>query len=165
MEVITAPNLISIFHDPRIFLAGGITNCACWQDEIIQKLSPRVFPNSNPVLLNPRRRNFPIDNPNAAKEQIEWEYYALNQCHIFSMWFCAGESVQPICMYELGRQLALRSRRPATVVLGVEEGYKHSNDVYIQTELVNKNIARRISNNLEQHAENILKAIEKYLVT
>jgi hypothetical protein len=27
-------------------------------------------------LFNPRRENFPINDPNASKEQIEWEYVA-----------------------------------------------------------------------------------------
>jgi len=136
MKVITAIEKIDKQYYPTVFLAGGITDCPWWQDEIIETLKPFDCG----VLLNPRRRDFPINDPNASREQIEWEYYALNGCDIFSMWFSASESVQPICMYELGRHLTLRQNRPKTVVIGVEEGYKRENDVYIQTGLVNRNI-------------------------
>ena len=102
MKVITA---LEDVEGPRpyVFLAGGITNCPEWQVEVIDKL--KDF--SKGTLLNPRRKNFPINDPNASREQIEWEFNAISNCDIFSMWFCKGESDQPICMYELGRNLTL----------------------------------------------------------
>ena len=156
MRIIMAPNEITDINRPTIFLAGGITDCPWWQDTIIEMLKPY----DSGILLNPRRRNFPIHDPMAAKKQIEWEYYALNNCDIFSMWFSSGESPQPICMYELGRHLALRCSKPETILIGVEKGYKRANDVYIQTRLVNKTIALKISSKLNQHARNILHAVE-----
>jgi hypothetical protein len=144
MKVITAPNKIIENNKPTIFLAGGITNCDEWQDKLIQILQPYDFA----ILLNPRRRNFPIHDKNAAQEQIEWEYNALNNADVFTMWFSASPvSVQPICMYEYGRHLAIRQYKKELhkVVVGVEEGYLRKQDVYIQTKLIDTHI--RINNN------------------
>ena len=150
MKVITAPNKIESTDLPTVFLAGGITNCPDWQEEVIQFLSEY----DNGIILNPRRKDFPIDDPDAALEQITWEFNALNKCDIFSMWFSAGESVQPICMYELGRHLILKSA--GRIALGVEPGYKRSQDVYIQTRLARPEVACQISSSLMEHALNIL---------
>lgn len=155
MKVIIAPNKIEKTDLPTVFLAGGITDCPEWQDDIIRLLGRY----GDAILLNPRRKNFPIHDPEAAEEQITWEFHALNNCDIFSMWFSASESVQPICMYELGRHLALKSPdRMDRIVIGIEPGYKRERDVRIQTGLVSKNII--ISGNLQDHASRILNAVE-----
>ena len=160
MNLIVAPQKVNWYKikKPTVFLAGGITNCPEWQDEIIEKLK-----DVDAYVFNPRRKNFPIDDPNAAKEQITWEFDALQRCNIFSMWFSAGKSDQPICMYELGRNLALFEVALDTdkVIVGVEPGYCREQDVRIQTALVDKNAAKRISNNLDDHAKNIISAIKK----
>ena len=89
------------------------------------------------MVFNPRREHFPIDDPNASKEQIEWEFHWLERMHIFSMYFSAGESVQPICMYELGRNLVRMKEQGHTnrCIISVEKGYKRESDVVIQTKL------------------------------
>ena len=118
-----------------VFLAGGITKCADWQKAVIAELEKYELPNL--VVFNPRRENFPIDNPNASQEQIEWEFHWLERMDIFSMYFSAGESVQPICMYELGRNLVMMAYRGILnrCVISVEKGYKREQDVIIQTKL------------------------------
>lgn len=135
---------------PTVFLAGGIQKCPEWQIEIVKLLSDELI-----TILNPRRKNFPIHDPNAAKEQIEWEFHRLNNSDIFSMWFSNADSDQPICMYELGRHLVLHRDHPETIVIGVEPGYRRAQDVVIQSGLVDSSLSLRISNNLEAHAENI----------
>lgn len=154
MIFITAPEPIITDGKTSVFLAGGITNCPWWQDEIIDLLDN----GDDFVVFNPRRRNFPIHDPNAAQEQIEWEYNALNISSVFSMWFCNADSDQPICMYELGRHLALK--HPDNVVVGVEPGYRREQDVRIQTELVSTDVYRRISTSLDSHAKEILNALD-----
>lgn len=153
MNIITAPQPI-VLEYPSVFLAGGITDCPWWQDEVIREL---VFCGGSGTVLNPRRRDFPIHDPNAALEQITWEYHALNAVDIFSMWFSAGDSVQPICMYELGRHLAIRrmTGHLKLVVIGVEPGYKRIQDVYIQTGLISKEI--KIADSLDTHIWNIIE--------
>lgn len=140
---------------PSVFLAGGITACPEWQTELINLLSDELI-----TIFNPRRKNFPIHDPNAAKEQITWEFYALDKADIFSIWFSNASSDQPICMYELGRHVAFRSNNLDTVVIGIEPGYKRSQDVYIQMGLVDSSIPLRISDTLESHAKNIISAVE-----
>jgi hypothetical protein len=158
MIIITAPEKLINIDKPTVFLAGGITDCPEWQDEIIKKLKPF----DDAILFNPRRKNFPIEDPNAAKEQITWEFDALEQSDIFSMWFCKGKSDQPICMYELGRNVALHIKNIDSIVIGVEKGYKREQDVRIQMELINKKLADKISSNLSQHTLNILDTIENH---
>lgn len=92
---------------------------------------------------------------------------ALDKAHIFSIWFCAGSSVQPICMYELGRHLALHQltnykfgHRFDKIVIGIEPGYLREQDVRIQTGLVSKSLARRITSSLEEHAKAISEALD-----
>ena len=158
MQVITAPEPLVDPREPTVFLAGGITNCPWWQDDLIAMLA-----NYEGYIYNPRRRNFPIEDPNAAQEQITWEFEALNRCRVFSMWFCSGESDQPICQYELGRHLVRFDYTNALeqVVIGVEPGYRREQDVRIQTSLVNSKLGTRISSSLEEHAANIAKALEQ----
>lgn len=156
MKTIVAPNNIDGAQRPTVFLAGGITNCPWWQDRVVE-----VLADGTPgTLLNPRRRNFPIDDPSAAQKQIRWEYYALAGADIFSMWFAASESVQPICMYELGRHLAIRYRwgQLRRVVIGIAPGYRREQDVRIQVALVASRVAERIADSLDGHIENIRRA-------
>lgn len=127
--------------DILVFLAGGITNCEDWQKLVIARLREHEL--SDPgsldglVVLNPRRENFPIDDPSAAEEQITWEFSNLQRADVLSMYFAAGKSDQPICMYELGRNVVLmRDRFPDgfadRIVVTYERGYSRSEDVRIQ---------------------------------
>lgn len=146
MKVITAPEYYK--KQPKdicVFLAGGITNCRDWQKEVINFLKEEYeFNLDNLVLFNPRRDNFPIDDPSAAAEQIEWEFNMLEQCDIFSMYFVESESDQPICMYELGRNICrMQMRFPIDwenrIIITSDENYKRYNDVYWQTLLATNN--------------------------
>lgn len=96
MRVVTAPNKANLQpYEICCFLAGGITGCINWQKEVIDylenfdKLSNGQL--DRLVVFNPRREKFP-DDPEAAKEQIEWEFRWLQRMEIFSMFFTAGES-------------------------------------------------------------------------
>lgn len=154
MKVFTAPEKI---ENPdglqTVFLAGGIVKCKWWQDSVIERLEKY----DHALILNPRRRNYPWDDPKAEREQITWEFVGLNKCDVFSMWFAGGESPQPICMYELGRQLALRVLNPnKRVVVGMNPGYRRKRDVLIQTQLAYPGI--QIAKDLDTHADNILEA-------
>ena len=130
------------FHDIKCFLGGGITNCPDWQSEVIARLEK--YPNlDNLVVFNPRRPDFPIGDPNASYEQISWEYKWLNQCDIFSMFFCDGPSDQPICLYELGRNLLLQqicchSYVLNNVIISCHNDYKRKQDVEIQVQLADR---------------------------
>lgn len=115
------------FHGQKsIFLAGGITNCPDWQRKIVELLEKTDL-----TLLNPRRADFPIHDPNAAKEQISWEYRHLRKADGILFWFPC-ETICPIVLYELG-QWSVMSK---PIFVGVHPKYLRRQDVEIQTELI-----------------------------
>lgn len=144
MKVITAvENYEKQEGDIFCFLAGGITNCWEWQDAVIEALEKNYIARNakNLIILNPRRKNFPINDPNASDEQIAWEFNNLEQMDIFSMYFCGNtQSDQPICFYELGRNLnRFATSGNDSIVITVESDFKRVKDVEIQTNLAIKN--------------------------
>lgn len=156
LQVLTAPIYEEEFNMPKIFLGGGIQKCWQWQKQVIENLK-----DLDAVVFNPRRKNFPIHDPNAAQEQITWEFKYLNDCDIFTMYFCGDtESDQPICMYELGRHLARFDNmdKLEDIVICVEHGYKREQDVYVQTGLVNENIT--IVDNMKDYCIAIRQKVE-----
>jgi hypothetical protein len=156
MKVVTAPEYVGSlsFSIPSLFLAGGITNIKDWQSEVIAALEER-FGDKPLIVFNPRRENFPIDDPSAAEAQIRWEYEMLECSDFFTMYFGEGESDQPICMYEYGKHLERRSELGdvSGLVVSAEPGYKRFQDVIIQTRLVNPEIVVGLS--LAEHIEKI----------
>lgn len=144
---------------PLVFLAGGITDCPEWQWEIADKLDDYSYG----TLINPRRKDFPINNPDAAEKQIAWEHNALWMSDIFSIWFCNSSSVQPICMFELGAHLSrFYMGDDLDIVIGIEPGYAREQDVRIQTSLIDENLAKWITTSLDDHAKEIKRACESY---
>lgn len=145
MKIITAVEPYDrLDEDVCVFLAGGITNCPDWQGQVIEeaKKYDQKHPGwlDNMVLFNPRRPNFPIGDPNATEEQIKWEYFWLERMDVFSMYFTDGPSDQPICMYELGRNLARMMEKfdldyDKRIVISVNPKYNRFQDVKIQTDL------------------------------
>ena len=139
MRVITAPETYTLTdNDITVFLAGGITNCPDWQSDVIKRLENMGM--NRLIVFNPRRENFPINDPSAADEQIAWEFNALQRADIFSMYFSAGDSDQPICMYELGRNIVTMQMKHPTdwqnrLIISVEDEYRRHKDVLVQTEL------------------------------
>lgn len=173
MKIITAVEDYQLLDtDICVFLAGGITNCADWQKQVIELLSNKQN-TSNLVIFNPRRANFPIHDTNASLEQIEWEFKWLERMDIFSMYFSNGVSDQPICMYELGRNLMrMQMRFPENymdrIVISCETEYKRKTDVIIQSRLaLGKDIVLSNESDVEfcglNHADAIYDAYNKLL--
>ena len=146
MDYIECPSTYSpeLFRR-SIFLAGGITNCPNWQQEMVRLLSA-----TNYTLLNPRRKNFPIDDPNAGREQIVWAYHALRDANAILFWFPC-ETLCPIVLYELGAW----SMTNKPLYVGVHPKYERRKDVEIQTELVRPDV--RVVFSLERLAEQVQK--------
>lgn len=127
-KIIEAPkNYEPIENEVTLFLGGGITSCPNWQQDLIKLLgnTPDL------VMYNPRRKNFPIHDPNAAEEQIIWEYNYLKKVDILVFWFSGG-SLNPIVLYELGKYLNSSNRYG---IIGIDENYGRRQDVEIQTKL------------------------------
>ena len=121
ISYVTIPN-----HIPSLFMGGGITNCPDWQAEMKDRLKDLDI-----VLINPRRANFPINDPEAAREQIIWEHERLKAASAISFWF-PSETLCPITLYELGSWTPTNKK----LFIGAHPEYKRRQDVIIQTDLV-----------------------------
>ena len=130
--------------NPSVFLAGGITGCGDWQREMAELLA-----GSDLVVLNPRRRNFPIDDPTAAEEQTRWEFRHLRRATARLFWFPPA-TLCPIAQYELGAW----SVRPGPLFVGVDPDYARRADVEIQTQLARPDV--RVVYSVRALAEQVL---------
>lgn len=108
---------------PSIFLAGGITGCRNWQLEVVDQLKDSSF-----AVLNPRRDDFPIGDPDAAPAQIKWEFDHLQNATVILFWF-TPDTLQPIALYELGRW---SSQKTKPIIVGADPDYARRQDVEIQ---------------------------------
>jgi hypothetical protein len=115
---------------------------------MIDKLDMTVF--------NPRRKNFPIHDPNAALGQIKWEHNRFRESDILSFWFCA-ETMCPIALYELGAW----SMTNKPILIGMDPGYSRRQDVEIQTELVRPDI--KIVYDLKSLSDQIAEAFNQIM--
>lgn len=105
---------------PAIFLAGGITGCPDWQQTARQWIDGRA------VILNPRRANFPIDDPQAGPEQIRWEQTHRDRATVILFWFPdSGPIPQPIALLELGDH----ARGGTRIAVGAHDRYIRRVDV------------------------------------
>jgi hypothetical protein len=141
-----------------IFLAGGITNCPNWQKDMVELLKDLDI-----VIFNPRRENFPIDDPTEAKRQIEWEFEFLDRADIILFWFAKG-SLNPIVLFEYGKWLMnLRNNMNyKPLFIGIDPEYKRKQDVLIQTFCEDSFLASRIVYSLKALAGQIIEDFKKY---
>ncbi len=111
-----------------VFLAGGISGCPDWQADAVNQLADLPI-----AILNPRRADFPIDDPSAAEGQIRWEYEHLRQADVIVFWFPdSGPITQPIALFELGAHAATGK----AIAVGCDPGYIRRADVVYQMGLV-----------------------------
>lgn len=128
---------VAQWGEKTLFLGGGITNCANWQNEMCQLLK-----DTDLTILNPRRKHFPMDDPNAATAQIIWEYKHLNMAKAIMFWF-SPETLCPITLFEYGKWLVrsgteVRAARRKLFV-GCHPNYARLLDVKVQTALERPN--------------------------
>ncbi len=151
--IIEAPNEVYSLENSsniKLFLAGGISNCPNWQKDLIEKL--KNFPKL--TIYNPRRENFPIEDKDAAEEQITWEFNHLRDSNIIIFWFSRG-SLNPIVLYELGRW-GNSSNIP--ILIGIDPEYERKQDVIIQTQLSRPEVP--IYESLDEIVEELYNAFE-----
>lgn len=130
MNYVEAPVIVLPRNMKRLFLGGGISGCPNWQKDLYMRLV-----DLNITVLNPRRENFPIDDPNSVYEQIKWEHNMLRRSDMIVFWFCK-ETMCPIVLYELG----VWSNTDIPIVIGMHPEYVRKQDVDIQTKLVRPDI-------------------------
>ena len=98
------------------------------------------------VLLNPRRRDFPIDDPSAAEGQIAWEYRHLRRAMAVLFWF-PPETLCPIALYELGGRSVCRDQ---ALFVGTDPAYGRKLDVELQLRLARPEV--RVADQIEELA-------------
>lgn len=130
-----------------VFLAGGITGCPDWQDEVVSRLA--CMSNlDNLVIYNPRRDDFDVDSTFVEREQIEWEHYHLAKADVISFWF-PKEGLCMITLLELGKWLPSEKE----LIIGCHPDYKRIRDVRIQTQLERPEL--EIHHTLDEHIQKI----------
>lgn len=159
-QVIIAPSIERPIYK-SVFLAGGITNCKEWQKEVIKELE---FDDIS--IFNPRQEHFDITDKSASYKQIAWEFERLEEMSVFSIYFCNDNSDQPICMYELGRNIVrMQNRFPNDwqdrIVISVEYGYRRKVDVVIQTGLCAPQLFIETDGSPKTHAQYIRRAYKR----
>jgi hypothetical protein len=117
---------------PSLFLAGGISGTLDWQADVVARLADLPL-----VLLNPRRRDFPINDPTAAPAQIEWEFHHLKRATAVLFWF-PPETLCPIALYELGGRSLVRQQ---PLFVGTHPDYQRRLDVEVQLRLARPDVA------------------------
>jgi len=140
MQYLEAPNMwTEKLSRPNVFLAGGISNCPDWQSEVVTALKNSTkLDGTDYTLYNPRRTNFQINDPKAAREQITWEHAALHASDIIVFWFSKG-SDNPIVLFEYGvhmTRLCFREQPLKYIVVGCHPEYSRRLDVLTQTQLM-----------------------------
>lgn len=135
MKVIQCPEVYkqshSNPHEITVFLGGGISNCGNWQKEMIARFNDV----DELVLLNPRREDFDIANPNMSIDQIKWEYDHLKKASAILFWF-PYETMCPITLYELGVWAA----KGAKIFVGCHPAYQRKLDVEVQLQLLRPDV-------------------------
>lgn len=151
--IVEAPNEVYSLKNNeniKLFLAGGITNCPDWQSVMIEKL--KDIPNL--TIYNPRRKNFPIEDSNAAEAQITWEFNHLRDADIVLFWFSRG-SLNPIVLFELGKMIGLNKK----IIIGIDPEYERKRDVEIQSKLSIPDIR------IEYSFEGLERLVEEFIQT
>jgi hypothetical protein len=127
-----------------VFLAGGITGCPDWQELIARRLVGAGI-----VVINPRCRKFPTDDPAAAKRQIAWEFRHLRRATARAFWFPSA-TLCPIALFELGAW----SNSPGPLFVGADPAYDRRLDVIEQLRLARPDVA--VVNTPDKVADQVL---------
>lgn len=134
MKYFEAPQDYTRDQGFKVFLAGGIGNCPDWQ-----ATARAMFSDTDITVLNPRRPSFRTPwTREDSREQITWEFKALEAADVVLFWFPASASAQPIALYELG-SWARQKTKP--IVVGRAPGYLRADDIDIQLELLRPELA------------------------
>lgn len=139
---------------PCLFLAGGISNCPNWQEEVAEKLL-NILKGYPLNIVNPRRDGLP--NPAA---QIHWEYDQIKAADCILFWFPA-ETLCPITLFEYGKELG-RSKKK--IFAGFHPDYTRKLDLIIQTERYNQDVYIENEINLVMSIDALCKQVEEYIL-
>lgn len=136
------------FDEISYFMAGGITGCPGWQDDVREFMQEEDV-----ILVNPRRKDFDALDPDAEVAQIAWEAKYLQEVDRIMFWF-PKETLCPITLFELGAWS--HSEKP--ILVGVHPDYKRKRDVEIQMKL------RRPEVEVVYSVEHLVKQVKQELI-
>lgn len=126
IEIVQAPNEAKT-KGIKIFLAGGISQCPKWQDEIVKRLrNESRLDEFDIIVFNPRCNEVPDE-----EFQTKWEYDKLKESDIISFWFSVG-SLNPITLFEYGAHFKSKRKK---IIVGCHPEYLRKTAVKIQTGL------------------------------
>lgn len=144
MNYIEAPDpLPSKMDQPSLFVAGGISGTQNWQDFFVDQIKDLDI-----FVINPRRKDFALGEPNIGLQQIKWEYNALLKVDAVSFWF-PHETLCPITLFELGTLM----KGDTKIFVGYHPKYERSFDIEIQVSLYRPDV--QIASSLEVLAEQV----------
>lgn len=149
IEIIQSPNE-SNSNGLKVFLAGGISNCINWQNQICEKLITEqklTDINKNVIIFNPRCKEIPKEEP-----QVKWEYEKLKDADIIGFWFSYG-SLNPITLFEYGSHI----KSNIIIVVGCHTNYERKTNVIIQTKLARPEI--EVQHNFENFYNKLVDTI------
>lgn len=127
--IVKSPEALRPVTNKSIFLAGGISNCADWQEEVAVRLAAET----DAIIYNPRREDFDMSAyEEVSKQQIIWEWHALRMSTVNLFWFPA-ETLCPITLLEYGS--AMERLHTGALMCGTHPDYQRRFDVITQTEL------------------------------
>lgn len=135
MNYFEAPQDYSQDSGFKVFLAGGIGNCPDWQADAVELLK-----HTDITILNPRRPEFPKPwTTENSREQITWEYQALEAADAILFWFPKAPSMQPIALFELGSWARQKNKH---ILIGRDPEYMRADDIDIQLGLLRPELPR-----------------------
>lgn len=149
MRYVQCPEIDGGDGGPSLFLGGGITGCPDWQASVVAMLS-----DVDVTLVNPKRRDFTVQDPAESEAQIRWEHRHLRSATAILFWFPC-ETLCPITLYELGAW----SMSSKPLFVGVHPEYKRRVDVQIQTRLVRPDVS--VVGSLDELTEQVRRWITR----
>lgn len=149
-EVVKSPAPLVFDAASSIFLAGGISNCADWQEGTGERLAA----DTSAIIFNPRRTDFDMNAyEEISRQQIKWEYAALRIAKVNLFWF-PPETLCPITLLELGS--AMERLPQGALMVGCHPDYQRKFDVEVQMALRNHG---RVFDNLGELVEETIKLL------
>jgi hypothetical protein len=134
---------------PKVFLAGGISNCPDWQKDLIRLLTVADI-----AVFNPRRpERFDPNDHETHKKQVQWEFHHLQLADVTSFWF-PKETLCPITLFELGAACEREHEGLQKIFVGAHPDYAKLETVKYQLEFYGA-LHEPVVHSLEELAEQI----------
>lgn len=128
-RIIKSPEALPDPSYLSIFLAGGISNCADWQEDVAERLAQET----DAIIFNPRRLDFDMTAyEEVSRMQIIREWHALRMSTVNLFWL-PEETLCPITLLEYGS--AIERLHAGAVMCGTHPDYQRRFDVKMQNEL------------------------------